>query len=273
MKQKNQIELLGIYGSDKTHALSAWTSTSRDLDSEKESRILSLIRYLIKSGHETPFEKSSIHFLVTAEIASHIHLLKHRIGVSINAESARYKELVEDKFYIPEDWPSEEQIALEAHCLECFDKYHQVLERLTPVLGRKRAKESARFYLPYSTQLVFDVMFNFRSFMHFLGLRKKDEAQNEIHKIADQMLELVEATGLFTYSIQAFQDYILDGPKLTKYDLEILSEVLRSTTTTYLREEIQEIIQKQIDNHPQMSAREKKENRLISLLFKEENND
>ena len=55
------------------------------------------------NGHETPFEKGTVHFLVDTDIASHIHLLKHRIS-SLNAESARYKELKEDKYYLPEDW-------------------------------------------------------------------------------------------------------------------------------------------------------------------------
>jgi thymidylate synthase ThyX len=58
---------------------------------------------LASEGHHTPFEKSQLHFLVNVDQATHIHLLKHRIGVSINGESARYKELKEDKTYIPED--------------------------------------------------------------------------------------------------------------------------------------------------------------------------
>ena len=79
---KNEITLVGVYGSDHTHALSAWTSTSRELTEEKQSRIPALLKMLAENSHETPFEKSSLHFLVTSEIASHIHCLKHRIGVS-----------------------------------------------------------------------------------------------------------------------------------------------------------------------------------------------
>ena len=94
----NSVELIGYYGSDETHALSAWTSTSRELNDEKRGRIDKLLNMLAKDGHHTPFEKSSLHFLVTSDIASHIHLLKHRIGVNINAESARYKEFTIDKF-------------------------------------------------------------------------------------------------------------------------------------------------------------------------------
>ena len=101
----NEVELIGYYGGDKSHALSAWTSTSRELNEDKEKRIGRLLTMLAEAGHHTPFEKSSIHFLVTTDIASHIQILKHRVGVSVNAESARYKELKEDKYYLPEDWP------------------------------------------------------------------------------------------------------------------------------------------------------------------------
>ena len=100
---KNKVELIGHYGSDITHAQSAWTSTSRELTEDKISRVPKLLNMLASEGHETPFEKSSFHFLVTVDQATHIHLLKHRIS-SINAESARYKELKEDKFYLPDDW-------------------------------------------------------------------------------------------------------------------------------------------------------------------------
>ena len=103
---KNTVELLGYYGTDLVHAQSAWTSTSRDLSEEKLERVDKLLTMLATEGHHTPFEKSSLHFLVTVDQATHIHLLKHRIGVSINGESARYKELKEDNTYLPDDWNS-----------------------------------------------------------------------------------------------------------------------------------------------------------------------
>jgi thymidylate synthase (FAD) len=202
---KNEIELIGVYGSDKTHAMSAWTSTNRELTEEKQNRIPALLKMLAENGHETPFEKSSLHFLVTAEIASHIHCLKHRIGVSINCESARYKELKDDKYYIPHDWSNEEQMLLQNHCVESLEKYHAALARLTPTLGRKRAKESARFYLPYATQLTFDVMFNMRSFVHFQRLRNDEAAQVEIREIAQEMLKLVKDCGEFEHTLSAFK--------------------------------------------------------------------
>ncbi len=188
----NIVELVGYYGSDETHAMSAWTSTSRDLTEEKRGRIDKLLKMLAEAGHHTVFEKSSLHFLITSDVATHIQFLKHRIGVSINAESARYKELKDDKFYIPQDWPEEEVQRYVAHMEVCLEQYHKTLERLVEAgISRKRAKESARFYLPYGNQITMDVMFNWRSFHHFLSLRAKPDAQREIAWLADDMLEIV----------------------------------------------------------------------------------
>jgi thymidylate synthase (FAD) len=214
----NSVELLGYYGNDEIIACSAWTSTSRELTDEKKQRIPKLINMLWSEGHETPFEKGTVHFLVNCDIASHIHLLKHRIS-SLNAESARYKELKEDKFYLPEDWKgiqlsesvldddgifaigkddvgedAEEWLFILEQYTELGNKlYHQALKDLTPILGKKRAKESARFFKTYNSQIQSDVMFNMRSFSNFLKLRNSEHSQKEIREIAAEMLNLVKS--------------------------------------------------------------------------------
>lgn len=203
---ENSVELVGHYGSDETHALSAWTSTSRELNDDKRGRIDKLLTMLAKDGHHTPFEKSSLHFLVTTDIASHIHLLKHRIGVNINAESARYKEFTIDKFYIPYDWPENQKLELETHIKNSFERYHNCINELVSKgVSRKRAKESARFYLPYGIQITCDIMFNWRSFAHFQKLRNDSHAQVEIRDIAQKMLKLVEETNDFPHTISAMR--------------------------------------------------------------------
>lgn len=204
----NSVKLIGYYGSDETHACSAWTSTTREITEEKKNRIPQLLKMLAENGHHTPFEKSSLHFLVTSDIASHIHLLKHRIGVSINAESARYKELKEDNFYIPDDWSSHWGNKLKQYTEEGLKLYHECIESLVNDLkfDRKRAKESARYFRTYNTQIDCDVLFNWRSFYHFLQLRNKPDAQKEIKEIAAKMLELVKdiKNTPFKYTIEAF---------------------------------------------------------------------
>lgn len=208
----NTVELIGWYGGDEAIALSAWTSTSREFTEEKRNRIPQLIKQLWNAEpvpHGTPFEKGIVHFLCTTDIATHIHLLKHRIS-SINAESARYKELKEDKYYLPQDWdieinefkePYSEVIyikgqtwkeVLQGQVMVMNNLYHECLKQLSPVLGRKRAKESARFFKTYNSQITCDVMFNMRSFHNFLTQRMDDHAQLEIQEIAKQMLKLVK---------------------------------------------------------------------------------
>ena len=204
---KNTVELLGYYGSDEVIACSAWTSTSRELTLEKRERIPKLLDMLWSNGHETPFEKGNVHFLVNTDIATHIHLLKHRI-TSLNAESARYKELKEDKYYLPEDWPSSWQDRLQEYTKLGNILYHQCIEELEPELGRKRAKESARFFKTYNSQIQADIMFNMRSFANFLNLRNSEHAQVEIRGIAVMMLEAVENIpgNPFRYTLQAWRN-------------------------------------------------------------------
>jgi len=206
----NTVELIGIYGDDEIIACSAWTSTSRELTEEKRERIPMLLNDLWSNGHETPFEKGVVHFLVNCDIASHLQIIKHRIS-SVNAESARYKELREDKFYLPMDWwDNKKQISnkwiqlLNGFSIQSNNLYHECLAELTPILGRKRAKESARYFKTYNSQIQSDVMFNMRSFANFLKLRKSEHAQLEINEIASQMMELVRQTGKFEHTLNAW---------------------------------------------------------------------
>lgn len=215
---RNSVELVGFYGGDRTHSMSAWTSTSREITDSKEKRIPELLKMLAENNHHTPFEKSTLHFLVTTDIASHIHLIKHRVGTSVNAESARYKELKEDKFYIPEDFKGIKGLNIDGEYADWADiltyynnlgntLYHECIKDLVAQgIDRKRAKESARYFKTYSSQITSDVMFNFRSFAHFQGLRNKPDAQKEIREIANEMLIQVENIegNPFKYTLEAF---------------------------------------------------------------------
>jgi thymidylate synthase ThyX len=58
-----------------------------------------------------------------------------------------------------------------------------------------------------NSQITMDVMFNWRSFVHFLKLRNSEHAQKEVRELAQQMLKLVkEIPGApFAKTIQAFE--------------------------------------------------------------------
>jgi len=242
---KNSVILLGSYGDDMRHCIGAWQSTNVELGVDLSPNIYDrvgqlyratviqkkktpqeLLKFLVDHGHTSPFRSSLIDFQVTADIASHIHCLKHTVGVEINSESARYKEL-EDKWHIPDDWdvPIKNRFfycdakdfvegngfntwreVLDAYTALGHQLYHGAINDLSPTLGRSRAKESARYFLPYAKQLDFTMTFSFQAFVHFQKLRNSDHAQKEIKQIAQYMLEEVKAIpgNPFKYSLEAF---------------------------------------------------------------------
>lgn len=254
---ENKVVLLGYYGGDERHCISAWQSTNIELNIElaedikkrinqlyeatvvnKKKSALELLQFLAQHNHCTPFEKSCLDFQITGDIASHIHTIKSRIATSVNSESARYKELT-DKWYLPEDWnihldqfdiyTNTTSFNYRNHLAETVNHdwqknsitwkellnqytilghelYHLATKQLTGKLGRKRAKESARYFLNYNKQLDYDCMFNFRSFVHFQQLRNSEYAQLEIQQISQQMLDLVKSIpgNPFKHSLEAF---------------------------------------------------------------------
>ena len=205
MRCENQVKILEFAGSDLSHARAAWASTNQEITSDKMSRIPKLLKFLAENEHGTPFEHSLLSFHIQGDIASHIHCLKHRTGVSINTESARYKEMKEDLYYLPEDWPEDMVDNTIKNMEQQHWDYHTMLEGLDESgVTRSRAKEMARYVLPYSHQLRWVMTFNFRSFMHFQKLRNSEHAQVEIREIAKEMLRLSFCDGRFNHSLSAY---------------------------------------------------------------------
>lgn len=255
MSNENKVHLLGYYGGDKTHALAAWSSTFLELDipiPEKiEDRVDCIVDYIIsnskrirsaeqllnflaKEKHTSPFRFSTLHFATTTDISTHIQFLKHSVALSAeNAESARYKELKEDKFYLPKDWEGievEENVCfcgeeifasgkenawINDEWLEVLDRYvrlgnrlyHQALKDLTPKLGRQRAKETARFFKTYNSQINSSKMMSFDGFLQIYFKRNlKSPSQREIAYVVEDMLqEIKNINGSpFKHSLSAF---------------------------------------------------------------------
>jgi len=230
------VELIGWYGGDIAIARAAWTSTQIEVESKTDEQIEDLIVNKLwnnESGkpHKSPFERGIVEFNITCDQASHIHLLKHRLA-NINGESARYKELKEDKYYLPEDWKeikfsenTYEKAGFETladkllsnsydwnHALEIYTDlgnvlYHASLNDLTPVLGRKRAKESARFFKTMNSELTLSVMMNMSCFYNFIILRHDKAAQKEIQMIAEMMINKIKSIegNPFKHTIKAFK--------------------------------------------------------------------
>lgn len=205
------VELVDTWGSDISPAAAAWYSTASALTDERLKRVPAMLRTLALGDepenlpHSVPFEVTAIQFRVTSEIATHIHVLKHRVGMSVSSQSQRYMQLKEDLYYVPDDWPEDMRQEYLDIMHRNFAFYHKAIRGYEAAgMSRKRAKEAARFVLPYATQIHYLVTFNLLSFVHFQRLRNSDHAQVEIRLIAEEMLRLVKEAGNFKHSLEAW---------------------------------------------------------------------
>ena len=215
---KNKVELTNWMNGDKGIARAAWTSTQINIENKTEEQIEDLIvNKLWNNGsgkpHKTPFERGIVEFNITCEQASHIHLLKHRLA-NINGESARYKELKEDKFYLPNDWLDYGNegkywynvLKLQSETLN--EIYHTCLNELVEAgMPKARAKESARFFKMYNSQINSNKMMSFDGFVQIYKKRNLlSPSQKEIANVVEQMLDEIKSipNNPFEYSLKAF---------------------------------------------------------------------
>lgn len=231
----NQVEILGYGGSDNSHALAAWASTFYELGLEMPDNINTrvdtivahilqhskrvrsvgqLIAFLGEEGHYSPFRASWFMFGVRNDIASHIQFLTHHVAGNMkNSESARYKVIKEDKIYIPFDWqgtPVREKWAFNLLEASKFNNnlYRECYEELVADgMDKQRAKETARYFKMYSSQMDTIACFNFHGIMQIYEKRRLGTpAQKEIGRIVEDMIVKIKAIpgNPFEHSLKAF---------------------------------------------------------------------
>jgi len=148
---------------------------------ETEEEKLSLLRNIIKKGHESVIEHASFTFLIEgiSRVASH-QLVRHRIA-SYTQQSLRYTKATD--YTLPESLKDDFQSKFYLNSL--FSFYQSLIEK-----GVK--KEDARYVLPNAVTSDIVVTMNARELRHFFILRLDKRAQEEIRNVAQKMLEEVK---------------------------------------------------------------------------------
>ncbi len=148
-----------------------------------------LLKYLIDSGHWSPFEMISIGVEIETSRAIGTQLLRHRsfsfqefsqryaeveaiepVELRLQAEKNRQSSTVETKNRIT-------QRQVKEHVKESLYLYENLIRNGI-------AKECARMILPLATQTTLVMHGTLRSWIHFLDQRCSDHAQKEIRLIA-----------------------------------------------------------------------------------------
>ena len=217
---KGFVRLIDMMGDDLSAVRSARVSYGKELTTPERDR--KLIEYLMKHGHETPFEHIVFTFHVKCPIFVARQWFRHRIA-SYNEISGRYTRL-KDEFYVPDtirvpdekdkqksvpnDGRVDEERAKKL-IVESFNNSYRVYQEL---LNMGLAREMARIVLPLSIYTEFYWTVNARSLMNFLNLRADSHAQWEIQRYALVIAEIFEEKCPWTF--HAFLKYRYKGDLL-----------------------------------------------------------
>ncbi|WP_437184905.1 FAD-dependent thymidylate synthase [Planctomicrobium sp. SH668] len=212
---------------------------------KKVSDDRTLIRYLLRHRHTTPFEMAEIKLLVRVPMDCWRQWIRHRTA-NVNEYSTRYSVAIDSlQTTLPEEWRSQattnrqgsggllssEQGAKLTESERAFqdaarDLYQERLEAGV-------ARELARKDLPLCTYTEAYWKVDLHNLLHFLALRMDSHAQLEIRQYATTIGEKIVAP-LFPVVWEAFQDYRMQSMHLTRLDVEVIQQVQSYATKNHL---------------------------------------
>lgn len=216
------VQLIDCMGDDSSIVQAARVSYGKGTKSPSDDR--SLIRYLLRNRHTTPFEMVEFKFRVKCPIFVARQLMRHRTA-SINEISARYS-VIENEYYVPSPFRTQSTTNKQGseEPLEDFDitsRYIQSCEMAfnayKQMLDRGVSRELARCVLPQATYTEFYWKINLHNLLHFLKLRMDSHAQMEIRDMANYIYTLVKAKVPIT--AEAFDDYVIGSVTFYKPDI------------------------------------------------------
>ena len=196
----------------------------------------SLIRYLLRHKHTTPFEMAELKFLVRVPMDCWRQWIRHRTA-SVNEYSTRYSEAI-DSFHTtdPKDWRSQSTAnrqgsgnGFDLNTGLLFSATEEEFHDTARELYKSRlkagvAREQARKDLPLSTYTEAYWKIDLHNLLHFLALRLDSHAQAEIRAYATAIVRIVSK--LFPITWRAFEDYRLHSLQLTRLEIAVIQRLV-----------------------------------------------
>ena len=226
--------LVDWMGSDSAVAQAARVSYGEGTRKVSDDR--TLLRYLMRHQHTTPFEMAEVKFLVRVPMDCWRQWIRHRTA-SINEYSTRYSLAIDSTFNTaPNAWRIQATANRQGSDGLLDEKIGQTLteEETTfhqeaRTLYQKRvdlgvAREQARKDLPLSTYTEAYWKIDLHNLFHFLALRMEPNAQAEIVRYATTLAEEI-VRPLFPLSYEAFLDYRLGAMRLTRLDRGVIARL------------------------------------------------
>ncbi len=225
------VRLVDYMGDDASIVQAARVSYGKGTKSVSEDT--TLIRYLMRNQHTSPFEMVELKFHIRLPIFVARQWIRHRTA-NVNEYSGRYSEMSDD-FYLPEltqirsqslvNKQARSEVEIDPHISqniissmensqkESYNEYQDYLE-----MGL--ARELARINLPVSNYTEWYWKIDLHNLFRFLKLRMDHHAQYEIQVYAKTIAEIIKQ--IYPISYQAFSDYILNSVTFSHSELSLL---------------------------------------------------
>jgi thymidylate synthase (FAD) len=240
------VVLLDVMGDDGAVVDAARTTMGKGTRRVSDDR--TLIRYLYRHNHGTPFEMAEIKLHVRVPMDCWRQWIRHRTA-NVNEYSTRYSEAIDSQQRTNPsqwrlqaatnrqgstagdvDWPDIETMMSHHHdhptAVTYLSDQEQEFQIKAQQVYEERlrfgvAREQARKDLPLSTYTEAVWKCDLRNVLHFLGLRMDSHAQHEIRQYANVIGREIVAK-LFPLCWEAFEDYTLGAMTLSRLEIEII---------------------------------------------------
>jgi len=233
--------LVDVMGDDSSVVQAARVSYGEGTRRVSDDR--TLIRYLLRHRHTTPFEMAEIKLLVRVPMDCWRQWIRHRTA-SVNEYSTRYSIAIEGTQATPPDqWRTQSSSnrqgsegLLEPSTGQSMSAAEQEFQAAARRLYQERldagvAREQARKDLPLSTYTEAYWKIDLHNLLHFLALRMDSHAQLEIREYATAIGEQI-VRPLYPLVWEAFLDYRMQSRFLSRLDQEVIQRMMSLAATS-----------------------------------------
>ncbi len=228
--------LVDVMGDDSSVVQAARVSYGEGTRKASDDR--TLIRYLLRHRHTTPFEMAELKFLVRVPMDCWRQWIRHRTA-SVNEYSTRYSIAIDSAQTTPADeWRSQAQnnrqgsdLPLSAEVGEQMTAAERDLQEHARRVYQERlaagvAREQARKDLPLSTYTEAYWKIDLHNLLHFLALRMDEHAQLEIREYSATIGRKI-VQPLFPLVWEAFEDYRLQSSGLSRIETGVIQRLMQ----------------------------------------------
>ena len=233
------VRVIDYMGNDTSIVQAARVSYGEGTKKSRDDK--SLIFYLMRHWHSTPFEMCEVKLHVKLPVFVARQWIRHRTA-NVNEYSARYS-ILDNEFYIPKSENLASQSSsnnqgrgdvlegeeakkviqiLKNDSLRSYKSYEKMLSKENK---KGLARELARMNLPTNIYTQWYWKTDLHNLFNFIRLRNDIHAQYEIRVYAEKIAELVKKWVPFAF--EAFEQYQLNSSHLSSNGLSCIKRLMK----------------------------------------------